>query len=118
MKYTKGFPRGNIGASGWNIDEDVAAGQGIFAMPPDRVSTVTVDVTIPEGKGHARFTIERTYNSPARVGQDGTGGFWKPAVDDKLEFNDDTTVTIIGTVSGVRVACLEADRVINVCFAG
>jgi len=118
MKYTKGFPRGNIGASSWHIDENIAAGQGLFAMVPDRVSTVTVDVTIPEGKGHARFTIERTYNVPDKVGSAGTGGFWKSAVDDALEFTDDTTVTIIGTVSGVRVACSEADTVINVCFAG
>ena len=116
MKYTKGIPRGNIGASTWNVDENIAAGQGIFSTPPDRVSMVTVSVHIPEG--HARFTIETTYSGPWNIGQDGLGGYWDPPDETHTEYTENTNVTIASTVTGVRVTCLEADKIINVCFAG
>ena len=116
MKYIKGIPRGNIGASKWNVDENIAAGQGLFSTPPDRVSMATVSVHIPEG--HARFTIETTYSSHWRIGQDGTGGYWDPPDETHTEYTENTNVTIASTVTGVRVTCLEADKIINVCFAG
>ena len=118
MKYAKGFPRGNIGASRWSIDEDIVTGQGIFAIPPDRVSAVTVSVHIPEGKGHARFTIETTHNSTTKVGPDGSGGYWDSAIDTITEFTEDTELTFVNTITGARVACLTAESVINVCITG
>ena len=118
MKYSKGVPRDRVGTTRWGIDEEISAGQGVFAIPPDRVSVVTVSVHIPEGKGHARFTIETTHNSPTRIGSDGTGGYWDSGIDTTLEFTDNTELTFINTVTGARVACLSADSVINVCITG
>lgn len=122
MKYRKGFPRGIIGSSRYSIDEDIAAGQGIFVMLPDRLSGITIVGHFFKGeeriKGKGRFKIEVTNNCPERVGPDGTGGFWDPPAEALEEFTKDSGVTIINMITGVRITCLESDGLLNVCVTG
>jgi hypothetical protein len=117
MAYARVTPRARQGTTGINVEQDIAAGSGVWINPPDRVAAVTIAVHIPAGES-ASFTIETCCNRPETIGEDGTGGYWDNVYGDNVTLSENTTVMIANAVTGIRVNCLSAESSINVAFCG
>lgn len=117
MAYSRVTPRARQGTTGVNVEQDIAAGSGVWINPPDRVAAITVAVHIPAGES-ASFTIECCCNLPETIGEDGTGGYWDNVYGDGITLTEDTVVMLANAVTGIRVNCLTAESTINVAFCG
>lgn len=117
MSYGRIEPRARTGTTGINVEQDVAAGSGVWISPPDRVAAVTIAVHIPAGES-ASFTIEVTCNRPETIGEDATGGYWDNVYGEGVTLTENTVVMIANAVTGIRVNCLTAESTINVAFCG
>ena len=117
MAYARVTPRARQGTTGINVEQDVAAGSGVWINPPDRVAAVTIAVHIPAGEA-ATFKIETCCNRPETIGEDGTGGYWDNVYGDNVTLTENTTVMIANAVTGIRVNCIAASDHINVAFCG
>jgi len=117
MAYSRVTPKARQGTTGINVEQDIAAGAGVFINPPDRVAAVTIAIHIPDGES-ASFTIETSCNRPETIGDDGTGGYWDNVYGSGYTLTENTVVMIANAVTGIRVNCLTADSTINVAFCG
>lgn len=117
MAYSRVTPRARQGTTGINVEQDVAAGEGIWINPPDRVAAVTIAVHIPTGET-ASFTIETSCSLPETIGEDGTGGYWDNVYGDGITLTENTVVMLANAVTGIRVNCINAESSINVAFCG
>ena len=117
MTYGRGIPRARQGTTGISTETDIAAGEGVWISPPDRVAAVTVAVHIPKDES-ATFVIETSCNRADTIGEDGTGGYWDNPFGDDVVLSENTVVMIANAVTGLRVRCISASGTINVCFVG
>lgn len=117
MTYGRVTPRARQGTTGISTETDIAAGEGVWISPPDRVAAVTIAVHIPKDES-ATFVIETSCNRADTIGEDGTGGYWDNPFGDGEVLSENTVVMIANAVTGVRVRCLTAASTINVCFVG
>lgn len=128
ITYGRVTPRARSGTTGISTEQDIAAEEGCWISPPDRVAAVTVAVHIPykkdsEGndtteKEAAEFVIETSCSRADTIGEDGTGGWWDNPFGDGVTLTEDTVVMIANAVTGVRVWCKSATSTVNVCFVG
>lgn len=105
------------GTVGINMETDVEANNCVWIAPPDRVTSVSVSVHIPEGES-AKFRIQATCNTLAVIGEDGTGGYWDDVDEKGTVYERDTNICLANVVTGVRVICDAASSFINVAFVG
>ena len=117
MSYGRIETRARTGTTGINVEADIAADEGVWINPPDRVAAVTVAVHIPEGES-ASFTIEISCNRPETIGEAGDGGYWDNIYGENVTLTENTTVMIANAVTGIRVKCISAESTINVAFCG
>lgn len=117
MDYSRVTPRARTGTTGINDEFDIAADEGVWISPPDRVAAVTVAVHIPEGES-ASFTIEVCCNRVETIGDDASGGYWDNIYGAGTTLTADTTVMLANAVTGIRVKCISAESTINVAFCG
>lgn len=115
--YSRITPKARSGTAGISVDTDIAAGDGVWISPPDRLAAVTVSVHIPSGES-AEFAIECSCSDTSTIGSDGTGGYWDPVEWEYESYSVDTNKMIANAVTGIRVRCIAADSTINVCFCG
>ena len=117
ITYGRVTPRARTGTTGISTESDIAAGEGVWISPPDRVAAVTIGVHIPPEQT-GTFVIETSCNKVDTIGENGTGGYWDNIFGDGEVLSDNTTVMIANAVTGIRVRCLTASDTINVCFVG
>ena len=118
MSNGRVLPNSRMGTSGLQVDENIKKGQTLWVMVPDRIASTSIEVNIPKGQS-AAFKIEYSVNSYSTIGEDGKGGFWhNPFGKDDEVYKEWTHITVVNNVSAVRVICLEASDIINVCIKG
>ncbi len=117
MSYGRVTPRARVGTTGISVETEIAANEGCWISPPDRVAAVTIAVHIPPEES-ASFVIETSCNQTETIGEDGTGGYWDNPFGDDVICTENTVVMIANAVTGIRVRCISADTKINVCFVG
>lgn len=117
MSYGRVTPRARQGTTGISVEENIAAGEGIWLSPTDRVAAVTIAVHIPQNES-ATFVIETSCNRADTIGENGEGGYWDNPFGDNVVLEENTVVMIANAVTGIRVRCITASDIINVCFVG
>lgn len=117
MKFNRVIPKARDGTSGLEIDVDIAANERIWTYIPSRIATTTVRVNIPKNET-AQFTIEISFNSVDKIGDNGTGGYWQDALETIHSYSEETDITLVNNISAIRISCLSADSTINVCIRG
>ena len=115
ISYDRITPRARSGTAGFSSDTDIEQSTGVWVSPPERVAAVTVAVHIPEGES-AEFAIECTCSSLSNIGSDGTGGYWDPIQEEYESYTEDIVKMVANAITGMRVRCISADSVVNVCF--
>lgn len=117
MNYGRVTPRARQGTTGISEEKDITAGEGIWVSPPDRVAAITIAVHIPQNET-ATFVIETSCNRADTIGENGDGGYWDNPFGDDVVLSENTVVMIANAVTGIRVRCITASDIINVCFVG
>ena len=117
MSYGRVTPRARAGTTGISVETEIAANEGCWISPPDRVAAVTIAVHIPANES-ATFVIETSCNRAETIGEDGTGGYWDNPFGEGTILQENTVVMLANAVTGIRVRCISASSTINVCFVG
>ena len=118
MSNGRVLPNARMGTTGLQVDEDIKKGDTLWILVPDRIASASVEVNIPQGQT-AAFKIEYSLNSPVRIGEKGEGGYWhNPEGLDDTIYREWTHITVVNNLSAVRVKCIDASDIINVCIKG
>lgn len=117
ISYTRVVPGYREGATGLSEAWDLTQGEAIWFSPPDRVATVTLQVTIPDEET-AEYTVEVTAEPTKNIGSDGECDYWIPIEWEYDSYTISSMFTPMSAVTGIRVYCESADSSIHVAVCG